>query len=160
MVRNKGAKPLASSGEYKDEVLMRQAQIAANAFAKAFNKKYRLDIPVPVPMDFELHKHDPRTAGMAYWPVYRISLNLVMLREYPEEFLNKTIPHEVAHLAEYCMDRKMKIETKPGHNWQWSNMMKGMGQEVRVCHGMSTKKAVAAYKAYKKTLKTKAKLTS
>jgi predicted SprT family Zn-dependent metalloprotease len=152
-MKQRSAKPLASSGKkFTDDELKAKAQLVANAFTRAFNKKHLISIPVPVPIEYDLHTTEPATAGMAYQSL-RLKLNIIMLRDYPEEFLNRTIPHECAHLAEYELDKKAKRPTSKDHGWVWASMMQSMSQPVLKYHGMSTKKSVAAYKAHKRAIK-------
>lgn len=155
MKKQRSAKPLAEppGADYTDEQLQTQAQIVANAFARAYNRKHGTRIPVPVFIDWNLHKTHPKTAGMAYSDMH-IALNLILMRDYPREMLNCTVPHEMAHLAEMYEDKKFRRKTGD-HGSAWVGMMESMTQPVLKYHGMNTKKAVMAYKAYKKAIKSK-----
>ena len=62
-----------------------------------------------------------RTAGMAYSYVWKVMLNLVLLSENYEDFMEQTIPHEVAHLvANKCFNSW-------GHDREWKRVMRDFG---------------------------------
>jgi predicted SprT family Zn-dependent metalloprotease len=151
--KNISAKPMEEKPgvEYSDTELMQQAQVVANSFARAFNRKHGTKIPVPVSIDWDLHLKKPKTAGVAMF-TGGIGLNLILMREYPHEVLNRTVPHEIAHLAEFDEDRRMKRKTGD-HGPVWVKFMQSMAQPVLRYHGMNTKAAVAASKLAKKVKK-------
>jgi len=154
MKKIQSAKPFAepSDSNHTDEQLIAQAQFTANAFAKAYNRKHGVKLPIPVTIDWNLHLTKPKVAGMAHGLGFYISLNMALLREYPREIINRTIPHEIAHLAEMYEDNRLKRKSGD-HGLVWASMMASMAQPVLKYHGMNTKNAVASYKAYKKANK-------
>ena len=137
-----------------DQILQVKAQQVANAFAKAYNKKHGTKVPVPVELSFELEKTDPKAAGMAYHDRLRVGLNMIMYRDNVKEFLNTVIPHEVAHLAQLCHERKHRIN-HDGHGFVWKTMMQSMQKKPAQYHSMDTSKSIQAFKAAKKAKKSK-----
>jgi SprT protein len=137
-----------------DYMLQRKAQLVANAFAKAYNKKHGTKIPVPVEVSFELEQTDPKCAGMAYHDRLRIGLNMILFRDNVKEFLNQVIPHEVAHLAQLCYERKNNMAHN-SHGIVWKSMMASMHKKPDVHHSMDTSKAVRYHKEQKKASKRK-----
>lgn len=132
---------------YSDDDLKAKAQATADAFAKAYNKKHGSKIPVPVAMTFELEYTKPRTAGIAVG-FERIELNMTLMRDYPVDFLNWVIPHEVAHLAQTFL----KLEGGD-HGPAWRRLMESMYRKTQAKHNFDTRKAVAVYEAHKVAMK-------
>lgn len=151
--KNTAAKPMAEKPgvSYSDDELRNQAQVVADAFARAYNKKHGTGIKVPVYIDWGLHLKKAETAGMAYSDGH-IALNMILMRDHPHEMINRTIPHEIAHLAEMDEDRRMKRRTGD-HGEVWVKMMQSMNQPVLRYHGMDTSKAKKAAKDAKKGTK-------
>lgn len=94
-----------------------------------------------------MHLKAPKVAGRAHSDMH-IELNAIMMQEYPHEMLNRTIPHEIAHLAEFYEDRQLKRATKD-HGEVWVKFMQSMGQPILKYHGMNPTKAKAAAKIAK-----------
>lgn len=137
------------------EKLHFHASRVANEFAKAYNKKHKLQIPLPVvvKMDLELTgiRH-ARAAGTASGNT--ISLNTTMFRENKSTFFNVVIPHEVAHLAQMVNPMTARFpNAAKGHSWLWVDMMETMSQKPLQFHTMSSLSSVEAYKANQKKIK-------
>lgn len=72
------------------------------------------------------------TAGRAFYaavPQY-VDLSVELLWEYPDEMLNDTIPHELAHLAAFT------VYGDSGHGPSWKKVMREIGLEPSRCHNM------------------------
>jgi predicted SprT family Zn-dependent metalloprotease len=134
-----------------DDKLKLVAQRTANAFARQYNKKHGTRIPVPVPISFELELTHPKWAGAAFSMPRSISLNMTLYRDNVRETLNETIPHEVAHLADFDYSQATGVESIHGPRWQ--SLMTSMAKLPTKRHTMNTAKAVAVYKAHKAELK-------
>jgi len=128
---------------FNDDDLRAKAQATADAFANAYNNKHGSKIPVPVSTSFELELSKPRCAGIAIGHE-RIELNMTLYRDYPKEFLNEVIPHEVAHLAQTSLNM-----IGGDHSPQWRKLMESMYRKARKHHTMDTKKAIAIYEEHK-----------
>lgn len=74
------------------------------------------------------------TAGKAFINKGLIKYNPTLLRENPEEFLARTVGHEVIHHAAYAV-HGMGIS---GHGAEWKIMMRKMGLPDTVCHSYDT----------------------
>lgn len=96
-----------------------------------------IDIP-PVRLRFDLRG---TTAGQAILRDPRqpeIRLNAQLLAENGAEFLNRTIPHEVAHLAAYY--RKGRRPQRP-HGPEWQALMQSFGLVPERCHRYDVSRA-------------------
>jgi SprT protein len=62
-----------------------------------------------------------------------IRYNGILLEENGDQFLNRTVPHEVAH---YVV-RSMYPGAKP-HGWEWKRIMHDFGIDSKRCHSYDT----------------------
>lgn len=70
-----------------------------------------------------------------------LRINQQLLKENLEDYLNQTIPHEVAHLVVNWQARTKKIKPRPhGTEWQ-AVMLNCFGLEPIRCHSYQTKPA-------------------
>lgn len=67
--------------------------------------------------------------------VHRIRINADLLRRYPREMIQHTVPHEVAHLVTYAICGKMD------HGREWRRVMKHFGKPPTRCHQMKAQPA-------------------
>ena len=74
------------------------------------------------------------TAGRAWLGQWRIQLNEQLCKENMEDFMNDTIPHEVAHLIAY------KVFGDDGHGDGWKSVMRALGLNPSRCHNYDTSK--------------------
>ena len=98
---------------------------------------FDIDIPMPT-IGFDL---TGRTGGIAYASTNHIRQNVTLLQENPDEFFNRTIPHELAHLITRRLHPKPK-RIKP-HGPEWQGVMCRLGLEPRRTHDMDTTNARA-----------------
>lgn len=79
------------------------------------------------------------SAGMAYAgnrrQPPRIRLNEELLRRYPREMIQHTVPHEVAHLVAHALGGRMD------HGAQWQAVMRHFGKPATRCHQMQAQPA-------------------
>ena len=73
------------------------------------------------------------TAGRAWLQQWRIQLNEQLCKENTEDFMNDTIPHEVAHLVAY------KVFGDDGHGEGWRSVMRALGLNPTRCHDYNTR---------------------
>ena len=81
-----------------------------------------------------------KTAGTAEWRRQgtfgmvdvKLSFNMILCRDNTEEFLRRTVPHEVAHIvAEFLYGSSLK---KINHGQAWKMVMQSFGLEPERCH--------------------------
>jgi SprT protein len=68
------------------------------------------------------------TAGMAYLGENFIKLNRYIFEKQKADFIKRTLPHEVAHLAAFRVFRDR------GHGEGWKKVMRDFGLEPIRCH--------------------------
>mgnify|MGYP003577333722 CR=1 FL=1 len=137
--------------DYTDQDLMDAAQRTVNVYAKIANKELGANIPIPVPLQFDLCNTDPKTAGIAHSDM-RIKVNMVLLREYPREMLNVVLPHEVSHLAQMSKYDRRGFATQ-SHGVEWQEIMRRLGKDPQKYHNFDVTNAVEHHKQYKKEQK-------
>jgi SprT protein len=84
-------------------------------------------------------------AGLAYFNQNKMKFNPVLFLRNKEEFLNDTVPHEMAHLIAY----KVYGDTTHGEGWQ--KTMIALGYPPTRCHryqAMDLKRTVTITKHY------------
>ena len=91
---------------------------------------------LPVPdVRFDLRG---RSAGQAVYAKRsrrcHIRINAELLASHPQEMLDVTVPHEVAHVAIY---RLYGMRAKP-HGAEWKALMSAFGVAASACHNMTT----------------------
>ena len=67
-------------------------------------------------------------AGKAWYRTNKVSFNPVLLMENVDEFLARTVVHEVAHLIAW------DVYLDKGHGAQWRRVMTRLGAEPKRCH--------------------------
>lgn len=89
-----------------------------------------------------------RTAGQAWFPAGEppfLRLNLHLLRENREDFLVRTVGHEVAHLVDRAIAGKARIRP---HGPSWRAVMAAFGLPASRCHHYSTTPARRPARTY------------
>jgi len=93
-----------------------------------------------------------RTAGTANHSKYTINLNPILLNENADAFIERTVPHEFAHLIDRILNpetrnrrttrgRRMKNDV---HGKTWKNIMMLLGAPTTRCHSYDTKNSAHA----------------
>lgn len=139
---------------WSDEDLQAAAQRCANAYARVANKRYGCNIPVPVPVSFNVQNHRPKAGGVAGKNPLAIDLNMILLRDYVEKVLNEFIPHELGHLMQFDKFDCKGFPTR-GHGPEWKEAMRRIGK-VPVKYmtpDIDVSKSIAHYKEMKKKTK-------
>lgn len=95
-------------------------------------------MPVPV-VRFDLRG---RAAGVTVYGRRRggggvIRLNDELLASNPDDMMNETVPHEVAHVAARWF---YGARIKP-HGPEWRSIMHAFGKQARICHDLPTRPA-------------------
>jgi len=115
----------------------KQAQIKYKLYETIGAIEYRYGIPLKMPTI----KYDLKgtTAGIAVGNhTIRLNLELINDPRYWEDMLNKTLPHEMAHIA--CEQMWPKENVAHGYKWQ-SMMRNALGLLPNRCHQYEVKKA-------------------
>ena len=73
-----------------------------------------------------------RTAGLAYYGDWKIKINSKFLETNPDEVINQTTPHEVAHLLNHVLFPRAKQH----HGPEWKSVMRNLGLPPSRCHNM------------------------
>lgn len=83
------------------------------------NEIFGLDIKLEVTVDIR----GTRCAGQAVrkWGTYRVRLNPLFCQQHPEDMMNDTIPHEVAHIVCFA------LKICDGHGKNWKGVAKKLG---------------------------------
>ena len=130
-------------------MLLLPSELQDQATAKAIktmvlaSSHFRREFPSPT-VSFNLRGH---TAGYADHRFWSIRINIDLLLTYPDEQIQVTVPHEVAHLVAH----KLYGNIIAPHGWQWQAIMTDVfGVAPDRCHTMQTTAArqVAKYKVY------------
>ena len=83
-------------------------------------------------IDYSLRGH---TAGQAYPQLTQSRLNAELLVKYKDQFIERTVIHEVAHLVARSM---FGAGIRP-HGKEWKNVMRAFGvREPTTCHTYET----------------------
>lgn len=78
-----------------------------------------------------------RCAGLALPQQWTIRLNNTLLQEHGAEFVDDTVPHELAHLVAYAHHGR---RIRP-HGAEWAALMGVLGRPATVCHNYAVKPA-------------------
>lgn len=105
----------------------------------------RIRIPM-MDMKFDLRGH---SAGQCIMPRLRkhpctIRINAELLERYPEEMIEETVPHEVAHAVVYALWGR---NCRP-HGAEWQSVMQHFGKEATRTHKMETTAARKSQSTY------------
>jgi ATP-dependent exoDNAse (exonuclease V) alpha subunit/predicted SprT family Zn-dependent metalloprotease len=75
----------------------------------------------PMPYPILTFEKQGSSAGRAYYRENRININPIYLAQHPEETINQTVPHELAHLCSWHYHKQ------PGHEYWWQHYCKLFG---------------------------------
>ncbi len=107
-----------------------KAESETRRFIMLANKEFGINIPVDLPIFFDI-RPTAAVAGYAYGRS-KIRYNARILELNPEEFISRTIVHEVAHIACAFM-----YSHRIGHGPEWRNVMRRLGaKDITRCHNM------------------------
>lgn len=116
------------SAELKQQV---QEQVASTV--EAIERLYRTKFSKPITIRYDINS--ARTGGLAYPGSFLIRLNPAYLNKYKEEYIKRTVVHEVAHLGVeqvFRLDQgRWKVDA---HGPEWKNMMVRLGADPARCH--------------------------
>jgi SprT protein len=109
--------------------LMAKAEEAIRFYVELGNEVLNLNMSYPTP-DYSLRgkcggQYDPR--------IHSIRINMVLLSENLEDYLDQTIPHEVAHALTRSKYERYGRRIQP-HGNEWKSVMRALGKRPDRCH--------------------------
>lgn len=110
---------------YTRSELRKVIQEESNVWYQIACDYYKIS-PKPLTIDFDLNG---RTAGMAYSNTNRIRYNLELAYVNQDDFIKRTVPHEVAHLI-----AESRHPYRVGHGLEWKLVMMAFGLPATRCH--------------------------
>lgn len=74
-------------------------------------------------------------AGKALWPNNEMHVNWTLYTQNPESFLQRTVPHETAHLVNFVLNG----HRADSHGLGWKSIMQRIGaKDLTPCHSYDT----------------------
>ena len=110
-------------------------------------KKYKVKFKKPA-----VH-YDVRgtTAGKAWYTKWIVGFNPVLLNENVDDFIARTVPHELAHLATELIyphaHRAGFGKKRSPHGAEWASIMTALGADASRCHTYNVENARVKRKA-------------
>jgi SprT protein len=119
------------------DTLVQQARRQTQHFLRLGAEHFQIPTP-PAKIDFDLRG---QSAGQVRCPLQglpRVRYNLQLLVENGEKFLQRTVPHESAHIIAYQV---FGTRIRP-HGEQWQRIMALFGADPSRCHDFDTRRAL------------------
>ena len=124
----------------KSENLVQLAESAVRKAEEQARKHFGIRLP-DAEIDYSLRGRCAGQARVTRNGKTFLRLNLQLLSENLDDFLQQTIPHEVAHLVVNWQNRKKRQRPRP-HGDSWQNVMQEcFGLEPVRCHSYKTRPA-------------------
>jgi len=110
------------------EETKKTCQRVINAYVRVANKKLSCKLPAPFTITFDLQDHIKwsHAAGLAESDPYLIRLNLPLLLDNLQTYLDHVIPHEIAHIITFETYTGRKAR---GHGVGWRTVMSQLGKD-------------------------------
>jgi SprT protein len=87
---------------------------------------------------FSMNGRLTSTAGRAFLEEGRLEFSKVLYAQNEEQFLNDTVPHELAHIVAY------RVFGDRGHGVHWKQVMNFLGFEATRCHSYAVQRRSSA----------------
>jgi SprT protein len=100
---------------------------------KVAEQHYGIKIPVPN----VIYQKRGTTAGTANYRSWEIDLNAGLLVQNVDDFIDRTVPHELAHLIHHIThpaDHNRFYGKRDVHGYNWQSVMRVLGAEPSRCH--------------------------
>ena len=114
--------------------LQKQAVEQTHFWIDFANEIYSMNMPYPT-ISFKLKG---KTAGIAsFSPMSNdtgVRYNSILLEENGNDFLKRTVPHEVAHLVVYARWMIERNGKPTPHGYEWKRVMRDFGLNSTRCH--------------------------
>lgn len=119
--------------------LKQQVVDRVHACYREANEAYAMQMPIPdVVFDLRGHTH----AGFAVYSKYLLRFNIEMLATYGHDYIEDTVPHEVAHLVVYAVNGMVAPRLPNGkvdhHGEMWKAVMHLFNAKPTRCHNYHT----------------------
>ncbi len=126
-------------------------ETATHHFIDVANKRYDLSLNYPS-VGFTVRGTNGGTANTGSW---HVNFNMGLLVDNMDEYINQTIPHEVAHLVTFAIHGQEFKRTRRGyirvsHGKNFYAVMRTFGVKETRCHKMDTSKVKTATRNVKK----------
>ena len=113
--------------------LKAKVNVTVAATIEKIEQLYKTKFHKPVTVRYDINS--ARTGGLAYPGQFLIRLNPAYLNKYQDEYIKRTVVHEVAHLGVEQVYRKDQGRWKvDAHGPEWKNMMVRLGADPSRCH--------------------------
>lgn len=113
--------------------LKAKVNVTVAATIEKIEQLYKTKFHKPVEIRYDIDS--ARTGGLAYPGQFLIRLNPAYLNKYQDEYIKRTVVHEVAHLGVEQVYRKDQGRWKvDAHGPEWKNMMIRLGANPSRCH--------------------------
>lgn len=83
-------------------------------------------------------------AGMASSAGY-VRFNMFIAENNLSEFMNDTVPHEVAHMVAYGVSRRTGKRLQP-HGYEWQAICRKLGGNAKRCHSFQVEEKVKPHR--------------
>ena len=126
----------------KPTIAMKHAvETAVHHFIDMANEKYNMSMPYPTTM----FKVRGTCGGKAHLHEWAVNFNEGLLVDNLSEYLNQTVPHEVAHLVDYKKNGLQYKHTRRGrqliaHGPSFYRIMRDFGVKEKRTHSMDVSK--------------------
>ena len=116
--------------------LINKATETIDFYTEMGNEVFAIQMPMPK-LDFSLRG----TCGGKYSPrLHTVKVNLVLFKENFEDYIENTLPHELAHaITRHKFDTEYS-RVKP-HGPEWKRVMRALGKAPTRCHSYDTSNA-------------------
>lgn len=105
----------------------------------AIEQNYGIKFAKPVEVRYDINS--ARLGGQALIGRYTIRLNPHFLGKYGDEYINRTVVHEVVHLGV-----GLRYGRVDAHGLEWKNMMRSVGADPARCHSFEADEGVGRQK--------------
>lgn len=136
--RSQAEAGLLSAAHPDSEVLRDQARALTRALLTQVAEHFACDMPRPQ-VRFDLRGQTAGQALIGRDGRARIRYNDQLLRENGQAFLDRTVPHEVAHIVAH---RLHGPRIRP-HGAEWKAIMALFGADTARCHAYDTSRSTA-----------------
>ena len=123
------------------EAIQKRVNTKIDQCIATIEKKYNVKFKKPA-----VH-YDVRgtTAGKAWYKKWVVGFNAVLLKENVDNFIARTVPHEIAHLATELIYPHAHIrvgrQKRSPHGAEWASIMTALGADASRCHSYDVENA-------------------
>lgn len=125
--------------------LQQKVQLKTTETVSKIEELYGIKFPRPVVIKYDLKS--ARIAGQAIMGRGVMRLNPHFLEKYKDDYIERTVVHELAHLGiheVYTVDKGYRVD---GHGPEWKSMMRSLGADPSRCHSFEADEGIGRRKA-------------